>query len=399
MAPAKSRKRLRNAHWPRLSLPASKPLVVNAWSTPQDPADLKERFAEYAQAGFTHALSAFRNLKHGRLILDQAQRHGIAVFPMGHHSKIPLAKIAREFRNHPALAGYFLQDEPENKDFPALNQTARQLMQIDSDPSRIFYANLFPNYATNEQLGLKPHQQYSEHVYKFLCDVPVNVLSFDFYPTVRFSINLKWYGNLDLIREAAAKAKIPFWSFLASVGSELTVDPTLGTLRLQVYTALAYGSVGIQHFIYMGLKGYTFRAAAIDVDGERTATYDLVRQVNREIQAQAGVFVGSTVKQVRYVGKTLPPGTKAYKPAKPITKLEAGPNGAVAAELAKDRLRFLVVVNQDFMTSMPLELAWDPSVHMGLVDKDGSVKPVRRSALKTELDPGDAAILMWQTEE
>jgi len=49
-------------------LPPSKPLVINAWSTPRDPADLKERLAEHAQAGFTHALSAFRNPKHGRLI-------------------------------------------------------------------------------------------------------------------------------------------------------------------------------------------------------------------------------------------------------------------------------------------------------------------------------------------
>ena len=54
-------------------------------------------------------------------------------------------------RAHPALYAYFITDEPNAAQFPALGRLVAYLRE--RDPAHLAYINLFPTYATNEQLG------------------------------------------------------------------------------------------------------------------------------------------------------------------------------------------------------------------------------------------------------
>ena len=376
-----------------LKLPVSESLVIFAWGSPPLGPDVKQRYEAFAQAGYTHGMTAFSTLDQAAGFLDAAQAAGVRFLPMLSHSKVKGPEVARAFASHPALAGYFLVDEPSAADFPELARLAREIQSIDPDPNKICLVNLFPNYATNQQLGLKPHQQYVEHVHKFLSEVPVNVLSYDYYPINRFSVDPRWYENMQIMLDCAYSAKIPWWAYIATVGFNMYPEPSLGSLRLTSYTNLAYGAAGIEHWFYWYYPQH--RASAIDADGTRTVTYDYLKQVNHELRAQSGVFVGSTVKRVRYAGAQVPQQVKPYEPRGGITAVSAGGNGAIVSELWKDDYRFLVIVNQDYLNPMPLDVQWRSGMQVGSVQKDGPVQALDGSSMQMQVDPGDAAILMW----
>ncbi|MFR5871391.1 MAG: hypothetical protein ACLUEV_06990 [Alistipes sp.] len=79
---------------------------------------------------------------------------------------------------HPALAGYFLRDEPLSSDFPALGEWARKVQAVDD--KHFCYLNLFPN-GGKEHLDALGVQSYREYVSRF--DREVQFLSFDHYPS------------------------------------------------------------------------------------------------------------------------------------------------------------------------------------------------------------------------
>jgi len=379
-----------------LSLPQGPPLVILAWGSPTYGPDVVERYAEFAQAGYTHGAVGFADADQAAALLDAAEAAGVRLLPMLPWSKISGPEIAHQFSDHPALGGYFIADEPSAEDFPKLTQTVRDIRAVEKDPEKIYLVNLFPNYANNHQLGLEPHQAYVEYVHKFLTEVPVNLLSFDYYPINRFSLNPGWYENLDIIASSARMAKVPMWVFIATVGFNMFPEPSVGSLRLQSYTSLAYGATGIEHWFYWHYPGH--RASAIDAEGQRTVTYDYLRQVNGELQARAGVFVGSTVRRVGYVGATIPPTLSAYKPRSGIKSATAGGNGAIAAHLDQGDLRFFMLVNQNYLESIPASVTWRQGMAMHQVDHAGQVLPIEGEKFETLIEPGDACILMWRVQ-
>ena len=95
--------------------------------------------------------------------LDVAQRHGLrAQFYDGLISPASLEdqpkrekldELIGRVRSHPALYSYFITDEPNATNFTALGKLVAYLRE--RDPAHLAYINLFPTYASNEQLGNK----------------------------------------------------------------------------------------------------------------------------------------------------------------------------------------------------------------------------------------------------
>ena len=378
----------------QLVLPPSGPLAFVGGSG-ANAKNAEAVLKEFAQAGFTHSWAAVTDLDEDQTpLFDAATATGIRLIFKQQGLKVTALDVARRFKDHPALAGYMLMDEPGAADFPALTKEARDVLAEDTNPAHLVLVNLYPVGATNEQLGVKPYAGYSDYVYKFLSEVPVNLISYDCYPIKRLAVLPGWYQNLDMGFQAMRRSKLPLWVWIASVGMDLTPDPTLGSFRLQMYNNLAYGATGIEHFTYHNHAG--MRQACIERDGSRSPTYYMVQQVHKDLQAQAGVFVGSDIRRVRWAGANRPPEVEALQPRGGILTLEAGGQGAIVSELWKDNYRFLVIVNQDYLEPMPLSATWRDRLAVGLVQKDGSVKMLPEPKLDMRVDPGDAAILMWQ---
>jgi Beta-galactosidase len=368
-------------------------IPILAWSGPPAAETSIDRYRELAEAGFTHNFSGFSNIDSMQKALDVAQAAGIKQFISIPELLGDPEKVAGRFKDHPALAGYYLRDEPSVADFPGLAKWARRIQAVDS--IHPCYINLFPNYANGQQLGTATYQ---EHLDRFIKEVPVPFISFDHYPVVGSSLRDEWYENLERVSATAKAAKKPFWAFALAVAHGPYPIAELEHLRLQVFSDLAYGAQGIQYFTYWTPRSaeWNFHQAPIEVDGKRTPVYDRVKQVNSEIRALSKFFHGAEVLKVGHTG-TLPRGTRAFEPAAPIAELKTEGTGAVVSLLAKGNQRILAIVNRDLRANMPLAVTFATGARITEVTKDGATHPMTSGEFKTELSPGDLRLLSWET--
>jgi len=152
--------------------------------------------------------------------LDNVQRHGLrgmlrdgllspAVLD-DDAKRAELDALIERVKGHPALYSYYLIDEPNASRFPEFGRLVAYLRE--KDPARMAYINLFPTYATNEQLGNTGDvvTAYTEHLRQFVDIVRPDLISYDHYHFTAKGDNGQYFLNLALIREAALKAGVPF---------------------------------------------------------------------------------------------------------------------------------------------------------------------------------------------
>ena len=383
-------------------LKAEGEIPIVAWiGVPQAQTSV-ERFLELKESGINTNLSFYSNLEAVEKALDTAQKAGVKIIAACPELKTETEKAVNKLMKHPALAGYYLKDEPGAHEFSELGDWMRKIQALDS--KHYCYINLFPNYANLQQLfGPDAKEQpekkdmYAEYVAAFIREVPVPFVSFDFYCVLEKdgnrSLRSEWYNNLWTIASQSQKAGLPFWAFsLASSHWDYPV-PTEAEIRLQLYSDLAYGAQGLQYYTYW-TPGTEYQHGPIELDGKRSVVFDRIKSVNMEIQNLAGVFLGAKQISVWHTGKKLPPGTRRInKLPAPIKVLETSDGGAVVSLLEKESRQFLVIVNCDFQKAMKLTLVADDAVKR--VMKDASLVPANIYAYTIEVEPGDAVIYTW----
>ena len=351
-----------------------------------------ERFQELKEAGFNVNFSHIGSLDDAVKSLDCARQAGVKVMFTCRELYTDTENTVKQVMDHPALFGYFLRDEPVNKDFPDLAAWADRIKAVD--PDHVIYLNLNPNYAPEGYLG----SPYREHVHKFIEEVRLPLVSFDFYPVTESGIRERWWENLEDISQESAAAGLPFWAFALSTAHKPYPIPTMASLRLQFYTDLAYGAQGLQYFTYWNpVPGtWDFHDAPIDLDGNRTPVYDLVKAMNAELQARADIFVGDKVLQVRHTGETVPPGvTPLTDLPEPLTALDTHGKGAVVSLLENGGVRYLMLVNRSLDEGFDYDIAFARKVER--IGRDGKTAKVPAKGTKTfHLEEGDCAIFRWK---
>ena len=253
----------------------------------------------------------------GEQELDVAQRHGLrgqltagllspaALEDSAQREKLD-ALIAR-VRHHPALYDYFITDEPNTTNFPALGKLVAYLRE--RDPAHLAYINLFPTYASNDQLGTKGDTvtAYREHLRQYVDIVKPGLISYDHY---QFSVkgdNDGYFLNLAMIRRAAQDAGLPFLNIVQAATWDKSMRvPTDNEVRYLDYTTLAYGAQGISYYVYC-CPGHT--GAVAHADGTLTQLGYTLKTLNREF-----VSIAQQLQPLRSLGVyhagMLPQGTE-----------------------------------------------------------------------------------------
>lgn len=375
------------------AVPVAEDIPILAWySIPPEHTSV-ERYMELRDAGFTHSLSFFPDTVKLREALNAAHKANIKIIASCPELKSATEETVKKIMNHPSLAAYMLRDEPSRKDFPELGDWARKIGSADS--SHFCYLNLFPNYASEEQLGTKTYQ---EHVDLFIREIPLKIISFDHYPVVGDSLRANWYENLEVVSKAAKDAGKPFWAFTLSVAHGPYPIPTLAQMRLQVFSDLAYGAQGIEYFTYWTPPYDTtwkFNNGPVTVDGKITPTYEKVKQLNKEIKALSSVFYGSKVISVMHAGNEIPIGTKPLENLPDnISDLKIEGTGAVVSILENGKNNYLIIVNRDFLK--PMKLSVNLKKGFKMVMRDGSLKRCNEGINQVVSEPGDITVFKWE---
>ena len=317
-----------------------------------------EDYRAMRDAGFDVSVDGYDSIGEITLSLNRARQVGIKLMVAGRQIMDFPAETAEAIRNHPALFGYMLGDEPRMADFDTYRHRYHAIRAADS--THLCYQNLFPYYG-DELLETIGAASYEEYLRKF-SEIPLPQISFDFYPIWDYDIRPTWYYTLEAVRRESLRTGVPFWAFVLSTPHVGYPQPTLEMLRLQIYSNLAYGAQAIQYFTFRTPPPddtYDYHNGPITLEGQKTETYNIVRDMNRELHEVIPFFDGCTVERVGHLLE-VPLGTERFNGApRGLRRLKVvGTRGAVVSVLRQGDKRYLAVVNKDFETDLRVDIAF-----------------------------------------
>lgn len=309
-----------------------------------------------------------------------------------------IAGLVADYGSHPAVYGYYVLDEPNAELFPALAKVSQELQR--QDPKHLPYINLFPTYASPEQLGTPT---YAEHLDRYLSIVKPAVLSYDHYALMKDgSDRVDYFENLALIREYGLKYGVPPWNIVLSLPHLSYRDPTAAEMRWQAYTSLAYGMKGLMWFTYWTMPEWEKEfggTAIVNPKGEPARLYPIVKQVNGEVRTLGKTLLGLTSTGVYHTG-AIPRGGTSLGVDAPI-QLPGDAALLIGFFTDAQGKQYAMIVNRDH--AQPVEFALTVKPHVtGLTEisaADGSDKPLTMAGgkLSLSLPPGDGRLLRLTT--
>jgi len=294
---------------------------ISAWGGGFSAPRTDDYYQSLQDAGFTMIAGAPEDE------LDAAAKHGLKVLI---HSKelavdwndFDEKKVRKDFKalykrvgSHPALAGYFLRDEPKASFFGGIGKIRSLMRELDTEHEG--YINLYPQYASAEQLGRPTYQQYLDD---YVSETKPDWIGYDYYALHIGDPNLVpdgYWENMTAFRKAAQKHGILFRFILLSVAHFRYRIVSESDICFQAFSALAYGAKGIEYFTYVSPDIGNYRSAPLDWFGEKTQTWYAAANVNRRIQVLAPILNRLESKKVYHFSKTdrVPKGQGAPKTA------------------------------------------------------------------------------------
>ena len=259
-----------------------------------------------------------------------------------------LPKLIKAVNNDPAVWGYHLKDEPDGNQFVELGKSAELVRKLA--PGKWPYINLPPGmggwYDTN----------YIDLFVK-TCSPPI--ISYDNYAigeNVDFSYG--FWANIWDVRDASLRNKVPFHTIVLTSAHFNYRIPTAADLRLQVYGSIVYGAKGIAYYKFcskpLSILGApdlgNFRMGPLDEFGEKTETWEHLRNLNRQIKNLSSVLLKLHSDDVYHVGD-IPERNHGITTNSLIKGLEAGTQFIIGEFTHEDGSRWVMIVNKDLKNS------------------------------------------------
>lgn len=352
-----------------------------------------EQFEWVKEAGFNNLQKSLSEEMTDTL-LKYAARYDIPMFVSipGMRDGTRTREVAEKYKDNPLVWGYSIFDEPVASQFDMLREVSDKVKKYSPDQN--VFINLLPSMDP-EHLGTRDYRQYVE---EFVAVVNPPFISYDVYPIKKTKagkiyVDPIFYETMEVVSDVARRSGRPFWNYVLSNSHWMYPKPTLNYLRFQIFSALGYGSQGIDYYTYLmpdfdkGKGEYS--DAPIDWDGRRTDVWYMARDVNREVKALEKVFLGAEVVDVAHTGASIPRGTHRLErlPA-PFTVIDSNGEGLMVSHLRNGEKEYLMVVNRNVEKKQKVYL--------------GRTRPVKRlygdgkekmeSGKNFTLDPGGYAL-------
>jgi len=339
--------------------------------------------------------------------LDVAQRHGLRgqlrnglLRPASLEDpkrREQLDALIAGVKKHPALYAYHLVDEPNASQFAALGRLVAYLRE--RDPAHLAYINLFPTYASNEQLGTRGDvvTAYKEHLRLYVEQVQPALISYDHYQFRLKSDSNQYFLNLAMIRRAAQDAGVPFLNIVQACTWAPTAMrvPNANELRYLVYSTLAYGAQGISYYVYACANHH---GSLVGLDGTPGPLYHALKSYNREFAAIAGELqplrsLGVYHTSMREPGcESLPAGAAFGLDS---SKSPARPRGFLLGSFGvKEKPTHVVVVNLDYTVEASTSLIGPGKLEV-FDAKTARWTAAKKAAIELTLPPGGGRLVRF----
>ena len=321
-----------------------------------DLPDVNSLMKDLFDCGFnTSGFTNVRNLKHARnnrlmgMIFSEINLDRETKQDEADRTIKTLMDSITDPEDRKALYAIYLKDEPKATMFPQLNIWSEAVRKQNLLP----YINLYPDYASPDQLGSK---DYQEHLDKYveICKPPY--ISYDNYSLLeggRLDED-RFFSNIELIRKKMLQAGIPFWNIILSNTHFNYAEPSDATLAIQVYSTLAYGGKGIGYFTYYTPQVGNYRLAPIDRFGYRTKTWEMMRNINLQIHSLVPVYDKLKSVNVFHTG-TVPRNAHGIDSAKLVESVSA--DSLLVGEFTDTAGKpYAMVVNKNLHSSVAFDV-------------------------------------------
>ncbi len=258
--------------------------------------------------------------------------------------------IVNRVGDNKAVYGYYLRDEPGANAFPGLGRWTAAFKK--TTPKALAYINLFPNYASPDQMNTATYDEYLE---SFIKNAQPRFISYDHYALIDDgTLRGGYFQNLEAVRKVALRHNLPFWNIVLSNAHFHYAEPTPAGFRFQAYTTLAYGARGISYFTYFSPHTGNYRLAPIDAFGHKTPTWDMLREVNLQIHRLGPVYI--TLKSINvFHHPEVPQGCVGIETSKLLKSVDGG-NLLVGEFEGPEKQPYVMIVNKDLKKSTAFEV-------------------------------------------
>ena len=252
-----------------------------------------------------------------------------------------IAGVLAEYKNVPGVGGYWLCDEPAS---PLSYVDAYQAIK-SLDPDKYVYLNFLPGVSADvidEWLKQNASSGY-----------PCDYYLYDFYP-FRADGQTATQTMLQLLetgRKAGLANGVKTGTFIQSMGIDGVYRlPTQDEIRWETSIALGFGYKYLSYFTWFqppsGSEAFT--GSIISRDGQKTALYGAVSDINHQILSMGPTLVNLDALEVYFNGETYD-GTVASIPQDFFAQPLDGANFQVTLMRHKGTGRnYLMAVNNSF---------------------------------------------------
>jgi hypothetical protein len=264
----------------------------------------------------------------------------------GDEARKNLPAVIKEVGNHPALLGFHIKDEPHAREFPELAKAVAAVKELA--PGKWPYINLFPGEG----------ESYDRYLEDFVSICAPTAVSYDRYVLGEDGeFGPLFWVNLAQVRDAARKHKLPVWNIVLTAPHWRYRELTPADIRLQVFGSLVYGVSGIAYYKFISAElpilnapdlG-NFRLGPLDQFGEKTATWEWLRNCNRQVHSLAPTYLKLHSDDVYHFGNV---PTRNHGPTDK-TLVRFVPNGefVIGDFTHQDGSRYVMLVNKSLAHS------------------------------------------------
>ncbi len=210
------------------------------------------------------------------------------------------------------IKAWWLRDEPAAELFPALGAVRASLKRLD--PDRETMINLFPIYASNDQLGTNGYQEYLD---KFIEIVDPSYMSYDHYHFRKSGNRKDFFENLEIFRDTSIENGLDPMLIILVTEHMSYVNPTKEQIQWEVNMCLTYGMKRISYFTYwlcQSLLAQGWSNAFADANGQIYQHYYEVQEINKWLLPLGRELFGKNSTAVFHAGSSsLEKGCEKYK--------------------------------------------------------------------------------------
>ncbi len=270
-----------------------------------------------------------------------------------------LYNIVERYSHYEHMVGYFLWDEPSESNFRQFK--VKQDILKGYDPGSLIYSLLLPSYGAYVwDPSNMEDSAYKRYVDTYVADCDPDVLSVDYYPLQKGTESLmenNLWRDLGYFRYKSLESGKPLWFYFQA--NTFQKELTDAQVQVQMYAALAYGTVGLSYYCTNG--------SLTDAEGNRTPRYEGLKAINQKVLNLGNFLFDKKDGNLYHTGlsEALVSAYSLDRVTDAACPFAAAPDGLIVGTFTDANGTYLVIVNKDYSAAVngTLQLKKAHNVH------------------------------------